>query len=184
MGNAIPLNDRGHMCATSPSDCIDIAQAFRYIHLAIARDAVLYGGPSMFMSPWHIPGCFVLCWHPPPLRYFPSTAPIRNQDLIWWGEFRTNGDGLCGIRAPMVGVYDLWGSSGVTFSANGGSGGDGRGLASGMYICRMPAGGFTASRSMLLLRWARRIQSSDGACTSVASQVERTRSAGIWSRRS
>ena len=56
--------------------------------------------------------------------------------------------------AVLVNERKAPGSYEVTFSAKGGSasGGDASGLASGMYIYRMTAGSFTASRIMLLVK--------------------------------
>lgn len=44
------------------------------------------------------------------------------------------------------------GSYQVAFSAQGGSGGEGRSLASGLYMYKMTAGGFTQTKKMMLVK--------------------------------
>ncbi len=61
---------------------------------------------------------------------------------------------ILGEVAVLVDEKKAPGSYEISFSAKGGSasGGDGSGLASGVYVYRMTAGSFVQSRKRLLLK--------------------------------
>jgi hypothetical protein len=93
--------------------------------------------------------------------------PFNPSTVIKYTIGGNRGEGM-GVSDVSLVVYDVLGrevavlvnerkAAGtyeVSFSAKGGSasGGDGRGLASGVYICRLSAGNFAQSRTMLLVK--------------------------------